>query len=468
MKLFFATFLSGSLACLMLALPAGATKLVPQNKQQIQYSYAPLVKQIAPSVVNVYAARQVKQRRSPFASDPFFEQFFGRGIFGNRPQQRTARSLGSGVIIGADGVVITNHHVIKDADQVKVALSDGREFEAKIVFIDKSSDLAVLQMESDENLPAVEIGDSEEIEVGDIVLAIGNPFGVGQTVTSGIISALARSQGGVDDFGFFIQTDASINPGNSGGALVDTRGRLIGINTSIFSRSGGSNGIGFAVPSNMVRVVLDSVRAGSSSLMRPWIGADFQSVTSDISESLGLDRPRGALVAGIAKGSPADEAGLQLGDVVLELDDKRVEHVNALGYRLATAGIGRSVGLKVLSRNEERILNITLEPAPENPPRDEIVLEGRSPFAGAKVANLSPRVAIERGLRSSRTGVVITEITPRSPASRFGLRANDIFLELNSEIIRDTRQLSEITNRRFNGWRYTLERNGQRFTRVIR
>ncbi|MCJ8309150.1 MAG: trypsin-like peptidase domain-containing protein, partial [Rhizobiaceae bacterium] len=198
---------------------------VPESREQIRFSYAPLVKQIAPSVVNVYAARQVQQRRSPFAGDPFFERFFGRD-FGGRPRQRISQSLGSGVIIGSDGIVITNHHVIENADEVKVALSDGREYAAQISLIDKKSDLAVLIIEADVDLPAVVLGDSEELEVGDLVLAIGNPFGVGQTVTSGIVSALARSQNGVNDFGFFVQTDASINPGNSGGALVDMQGRL--------------------------------------------------------------------------------------------------------------------------------------------------------------------------------------------------------------------------------------------------
>lgn len=447
---------------------ANATKLVPQSSEQIRFSYAPLVKKTAPAVVNVYAARQIQQRRSPFASDPFFEQFFGPNVFGQRQQRRTARSLGSGVIIGEDGIVITNHHVIKDADQVKVALSDGREFEAEIALIDKSSDLAVLKMKTDEKFPTVAIGDSDDLEVGDLVLALGNPFGVGQTVTSGIVSALARSQGGVDDFGFFIQTDASINPGNSGGALVDMDGKLVGVNTAIFSKSGGSNGIGFAVPSNMVRVVLDSVRRGSASLMRPWMGVDFQAVTSDISESLGLDRPRGALVARIAKNSPAEKAGLRLGDIVLELDGKPVEHMNALGYRLATAGIGRDVELVVLSQDKRRSLSIALKPAPEVPARDERIVKGRSPFTGATVGNLSPRLAMELSLPTSRAGVVITGIADRSPAQRLGMRLNDIILALNDEAITDTQQLIEITGQRFRGWKFTIERNGRQFTRIVR
>ena len=369
---------------------------------------------------------------------------------------------------GADGVVITNHHVIQGADEVKIALSDGREFEADIILIDKKSDLAVLKVETEEEFPTVPIGNSEDLEVGDLVLAVGNPFGVGQTVTSGIVSALARGQGGVNDFGFFIQTDASINPGNSGGALVDMEGRLIGINTAIFSKSGGSNGIGFAVPSNMAQVVLNSVRAGSDVIIRPWVGADFQTVTSEIAQSLGLDRPRGALVSGLAPDGPAESAGLRLGDVVLELDGRPVEHVNALGYRLATAGVGRTVDMSVLSRDRVRQLEIVLDKAPELPARDVRTIQGRSPIAGMTVANLSPLLAMELDLPTSKQGVIVLSVDGRSPAARFGFRPKDIFLELNRERLTSTKQLEELSRQRYRSWRYTLDRGGRRFTRVVR
>jgi len=448
----------------------GSTDLVrevPQTREQIRFSYAPLVRTLAPSVVNVYAARQAKKRRSPFSGDPFFERFFGRE-FGGRRQQRMSRSLGSGVIVGGDGIIITNHHVIENASEVKVALSDGREFEAEIKLIDKKSDLAVLKITPDEVLPEVKLGDSENLLVGDLVLAIGNPFGVGQTVTSGIVSALARSQNGVNDFGFFIQTDASINPGNSGGALVDMDGRLIGINTAIYSRSGGSNGIGFAVPSNMVRVVLDSVRKGSDTLLRPWVGARFQAVTADIAESLGLPRPTGALIAGISPDSPADKAGLKLGDVILSIDGKAVPHVDALGYRLATAGIGRDVSVSVLSRSARREVTLALDAAPEKPLRDLRKLAGRSPFTGATIANLSPRVAQEVGLDTGKTGVVIVSVDRRSPASRFGFRPKDVLIEVNDEPVTSTEVMEEINSWRDGGWSYVLERNGKRYSQYIR
>ncbi len=440
---------------------------LPQSMEAIRYSYAPLVKKAAPAVVNVYAAVRMEPRSSPFAGDPFFEQFFGPNAFG-RQRRRSSQSLGSGVIVGEDGIVITNHHVIKNASEVKVALADGREFSAEIKLVDERSDLAVLKMETDELFPIVPLGDAEDLEVGDLVLALGNPFGVGQTVTSGIVSALARSQRGKDDFGFFIQTDASINPGNSGGALIDMRGRLIGINTSIFTRSGGSNGIGFAVPSNMVKVVLDSVRQGSDVLLRPWIGASFQTVTPDIASSLGLPRPSGALVSKVMKGGPAEKAGLQLGDVVLRIDGKTVEHVDALGYRFTTAGNGREVELTVLSRNNEKKVALALMPAPEDPPRDLRVIGGRSPFTGAQVANLSPRVAQELRIPTTISGVVIVGVDPRSPARRFGFQPGDILIEINEQEITNTRMLDRLVRSNRRGWGYILERNGRRFSRFIR
>lgn len=454
---------------LNLGLGAAQGDEVPTSQEQVTLTFAPLVKSVAPAVVNVYAARQVTQRRSPFAGDPFFERFFGNRGFGlPRQQQRTARSLGSGVIVGDDGIVITNVHVVQGADEVRVALRDGREFEAEILLADESSDLAVLKLDTNETLPVVPLGDSESLEVGDLVLALGNPFGVGQTVTSGIVSALARSQNGIQDFGFFIQTDASINPGNSGGALVNMNGELVGINTSIFSRSGGSNGIGFAVPSNMVRVVLDSARSGATYLVRPWVGATFQSVTPDIAVSLGMSRPQGALVAGIEEGGPAEAAGLRLGDVVLSLDGKMVPHMESLGYRLATAGIGRTVKLGIISRGESRDVSIELREAPEVPERDVRILQDRSPFSGLEVMNLSPRVAQEIGLQTDKRGVVITRIENNSAASRFGFRPKDIILEVRDVPIETTSDLAAITRLGGRGWTYVLERDGRQFRRFIR
>ncbi len=288
---------------------------VPFGRQEIELSFSPLVKATAPAVVNVYASQQAKPVRSPFEGDPFFEQFFGRQM-----QPRAKSSLGSGVLVDPSGLVVTNYHVIKDADEVKVATSDGREFESKVLLKEELVDLAILKIEANEPFPTVNLGDSDALEVGDLVLAIGNPFGVGQTTTSGIVSALARTHIGVSDFGSFIQTDAAINPGNSGGALINMQGQVIGINTAIFSRSGGSIGIGFAIPSNMVNAVLAAAKSGADHFERPFIGATFEPVTAQIAEALGMARPSGALIADIADDGPAAKAGLKPGNVVLSIN----------------------------------------------------------------------------------------------------------------------------------------------------
>src|SRR5271165_5914517 len=264
----------------------------PSSMGQLQLSFAPIVKRVAPAVVNVYAAHVV-ENQNPFMADPFFRQFFG----GSMPRELVQRSLGSGVIVDPSGLVVTNYHVIADASEVKIALADKREFAADVVLKDQRSDLAVLRIKgATERFPTLQFANSDDLQVGDVVLAIGDPFGVGQTVTHGIVSAVARTQVGISDYQFFIQTDAAINPGNSGGALVDQSGKLVGINTAIFSRSGGSQGIGFAIPVNMVRVVLASAQGGSNVVRRPWLGAKLQAVTPEISEAFGLKRPAGALV----------------------------------------------------------------------------------------------------------------------------------------------------------------------------
>ncbi len=332
-------------------------RVVPQTHAQLTLSFAPVVEHVAPAVVNVYASRTVLQRQrvSPFFNDPFFRRFFGGpgGLVPDRPRERVESSLGSGVIISADGVIMTNFHVIKDADAVRVALADRREFDAEIVLKDERTDLAVLKvMDEGHEFPFVDFADSDELKVGDIVLAIGNPFGVGQTVTQGIVSALARTRVGVTDYQFFIQTDAAINPGNSGGALVDVQGRLVGINTAIFSRSGGSNGIGFAIPANMVQFVSAAAK-GDGIVRRPWLGANVQLVTAEIAEAIGLDRPRGVLVAGLFRNGPADAAGLEVGDLITKVGGAEVSDPDSFGYRFATKPIGSSTDLQVLRNGEE-------------------------------------------------------------------------------------------------------------------
>src|SRR5829696_5566846 len=316
------------LASAVVATPALAQdRRVPSSGTELRLSYAPIVQRAQPAVVNVYAAKTV-QNRNPLLDDPIFRRFFG--VPGQQPEQMQ-RSLGSGVMVDPSGLVVTNNHVIEGADQVKISLSDKREFEAEIVLKDSRTDLAVLKIkDGKEKFATLDFANSDELLVGDVVLAIGNPFGVGQTVTHGIVSALARTQVGITDYQFFIQTDAAINPGNSGGALVDMTGKLAGINTAIFSRSGGSQGIGFAIPANMVRVVVASAKSGGKAVKRPYLGAKLQAVTPEIAESMNMPRPTGALVAGVTAGGPAARAGLRPGDLIIAIDGQAVDEVEAL------------------------------------------------------------------------------------------------------------------------------------------
>src|SRR6202163_3919797 len=403
---------------------------VPQSLNELKLSYAPVVKRAAPAVVNVYAARVV-ENRVPMFDDPIFRRFFGGGT----PREQVQRALGSGVVVDPAGLIVTNNHVIENADQVKVSMSDKREFEADIVLKDARSDLAVLRIKDGrERFAAIDLGDSDALQVVDVVLAIGNPFGVGQTVTHGIVSAVARTQVGITDYQFFIQTDAAINPGNSGGALVDLAGRLVGINTAIFSRSGGSQGIGFAIPANMVRAVIASAQGGSSVVRRPWLGAKLQAVTADIAESLNLKRPTGALVSSVTAKSPAARAGLRTGDLIVAVDGQTVDDANAFDYRFATKPPGGQAQLGVMRGGRETKVAVALETAPETP-REETVIKARSPFLGAKVANLSPALADELRLDSEVKGVAITEIENGSLAQSFGFQKGDIVVSVNNEKI---------------------------------
>lgn len=414
---------------------------VPETMSEIQLSFAPVVKTVAPAVVNVYAQRVVRQRTS-MLDDPFFRRFFGRApdMFG-MPRERVQQSLGSGVIVREDGILVTNFHVVKDTQELTIALADRREFDAEILLADERTDLAVLKIDAEgEALPTVEFSDSDDLEVGDLVLALGNPFGVGQTVTSGIVSAVARTQVGISDYRFFIQTDAAINPGNSGGALVATDGALVGINTAIFSRSGGSNGIGFAVPSNMVRLVVDAA-VTDGELQRPWFGAGLQEVTPDLAQSLGLGRrPEGVLVTELHPKGPAKAAGIQSGDVILSIGDFDVIDGQGVRYRLATQRLGSQVDVRYWRDGRERTVQITAEAPPEDPAPNETQIEGINPFAGAEVANLSPAFNEENGLDPVQQGVAVLRVLRRSYAARF-IRPGDIIIEVNGREIRTVDEL---------------------------
>jgi Do/DeqQ family serine protease len=458
-----------SAIALSIAVPAAAqvAPRVPASRAELQLSFAPVVKRVAPAVVNVHGLKAVAQRNNPFFDDPFFRRFFGGQGFGI-PGERAQRSLGSGVIVDPSGIVVTNHHVIESAETVRISLADKREFDADVLLRDPRSDLAVLRIkDGQEKFPAVELGNSDETEVGDIVLAIGNPFGVGQTVTQGIVSAVARTQVGVSDYQFFIQTDAAINPGNSGGALVDLAGRVVGINTAIYSRSGGSLGIGFAIPVNMVRVVVESARGGSAAVRRPWFGAKLQPITPDIAETLNLKRPAGALVASVTAKSPAARAGLKPGDLITAIDNQPVDDPNAFDYRFATKPLGGRAMLTVERQGKASNLAVALETAPETP-REELLLESRSPFAGARVVNLSPAVAEELRIDSEAEGVVIIGVESGSSANVLGFRPGDIVLAVNGEKISRTRDLERIAGRANRQWNITILRGGQQLNVTLR
>jgi Do/DeqQ family serine protease len=430
---------------------------VPSSPAELRLSYAPIVQRVQPAVVNVYAAKVV-QNRNPFLDDPIFRRFFG---LQGGPKEQMQRSLGSGVMVDPSGLVVTNVHVIDGADQVKVSLSDKREFEAEIILKDSRSDLAVLRLKDvHEKFPTLDFANSDELMVGDVVLAIGNPFGVGQTVTHGIISALARTQVGITDYQFFIQTDAAINPGNSGGALVDMTGRLAGINTAIYSRSGGSQGIGFAIPANMVRVVVASAKSGGKAVKRPWLGAKLQAVTSEIAESLGLRSPSGALVASVVANSPAARAGLKSSDLITAIDGQPVEDPNAFDYRFATHPLGGTSQVDIQRGGKPFRINVPLETAPDTG-RNEIVLTSRSPFQGAKVANISPAVADELHLDADTEGVVVTELADDSTAASVGFQKGDIIVTVNNNKIGKTSDLEKATGQSSRVWRITLVRGGQ-------
>jgi Do/DeqQ family serine protease len=453
------------LAALVLAaaVPAAAQqRQVPDNRQQIQFSFAPIVRKVAPAVVNIYTKRVVQERSaSPFFDDPIFRRFFGDSTPFGGSRKRLENSLGSGVIVRSDGIIVTNHHVIKDADKITVVLSDRREFDAQILVNDERTDIAVLRIHvKGERLPYLEFGDADKIEVGDMVLAIGDPFGIGQTVSSGIVSGLARTEVGITDFRSFIQTDAAINPGNSGGALVSMDGKLIGINTAIFSQSGGSVGIGFAIPSNMVSTIVHSAVTGKP-LIRPWLSLRATEVTAEVASAMGLNRPGGVLVEAVQPSGPAERAGIRRGDIILDVDHKAVDDLQGLRFRLATREIGKNVVMSVRRHGKVIDLPFDLQAPPEIPPRDTTILQNESPLSGAKVVNLSPAVAAELGVEESAVGVIVVDIERGSWASRIGLRPGDVVLTVNGQKIGVVDDLKQATRQPQDRWMVEIRRGNK-------
>jgi Do/DeqQ family serine protease len=429
-------------------------RVVPGDALAMKSSFAPVVRTAAPAVVNV-SARGVQQVQDPFWS-----------MFGQGPRAQQVGSVGSGVIVRADGVVVTNYHVINGMQQIKVVLNDRREFDARIILADERSDIAVLQLEGvNERLPTLNIDDREEQEVGDLVLAIGNPFGVGQTVTNGIISALNRTETGISDSGSFIQTDAAINPGNSGGALVDMDGDLIGINTAIFSRSGSSSGVGFAVPAAAVRRVVDSAVGGATAVIRPWLGVKGETVSADLARSLGLDRPQGLVVTEVWRGGPGDRADLRMGDVITAIDGAEVNDQGGLNFRVGTREPNETVRVSVLRDGRPLVVDARVQRLPGNADLQGATVIQSGGLTGARVLALNPALADSLGGDPFASGLVVGGVAPNSYARRgVGLQTGDVIMAVNDRSVNSPQQLANLPR----GSQLLVERRGQRGVLVVR
>ncbi len=437
---------------------------VPQSQAEISLGFAPLVKQAAPAVVNIYARIVTEGRASPFAGDPFFEQFFGD--FG-RPRKRVQNSLGSGVILTPGGIVVSNYHVVGTATEIRVVTTDRREYKARVLLGDKDSDLAILQLMDAGDLPFLELRDSDQVEVGELVLAIGNPFGIGQTVSSGIVSGLARSGAATGrKRGYFIQTDAAINPGNSGGALIDVNGNLIGINTSILSRSGGSNGIGFAIPANLVAQFVAQARLGNTRFVRPWAGMGGQPVDSDLAQALGLALPEGILIAELHKASPFARAGFRVGDVITRVDGMPVNSPQEMLFRMSVAGIGGSSLITRLRDGAFSDIEVRMITPPDDPPGEEITLDSSTALPGLTVVRVNPATVARFGLSFDAAGVVVAD--PGRFGRRAGLKTGDVIVAINARAVVRSRDVHALLSRAERRVSIVIERAGRRIRLRLR
>jgi serine protease Do len=424
---------------------------VPRQITETSKAFSEIVSAVSPAVVNISTTKVFKRDSEPLFEDPFFD-FFKPFHDLRMPKKWKEQSLGSGVIVSSDGYIITNNHVVEKSDEIKVTLLDKRMFKGRIVGADPKTDIAIVKIDA-ANLPTIPWGDSEKLQVGEFVLAIGNPYGLSHTVTMGIISAVGRANVGIADYEDFIQTDAAINPGNSGGPLVNIKGELIGINTAIFSKTGGYQGIGFAVPTNMVRPLMSQL-IQKGKIIRGWLGVTIQEMTPEIAQKFGLEKSRGALVSDVTKGSPAEKAGILRGDIVIEFNRKEVKDVASLRNMVSQSKVGSDVLIKILRSGKEYTVRLVVaelprevtEVAPDQMPDDSEM----GAFTGLTVMGLTKEIARQLGLSKDERGVVVVKVEPATPADEAGIKKGDIIKEIDRKQIsnlEDYNRIASITKR---------------------
>ncbi len=444
---------------ILLSFPQGGSTSLSRPS----FSFSSIVASVSPAVVNIYAPRALK---APLYMGPFFRFFFGDGFEGPL-LKRFEQSLGSGVIVQPNGLMITNYHIIEDSTSINIVLSDGREFDAEIVLKDRHSDLCVLKIKADEIFPYIKLEEPQNLQVGDVVLAIGNPFGLENTVTSGIISALERTRIGRSKYQAYIQTDAGINPGNSGGALVTIHGTLAGLCTLIFSKGGGSDAIGFAIPASKIK---DVIEAGITQrpVRHPWTGLAVQPMTKEIAEALGLSRISGVMVGGVYEGSPADKHGIQRGDIITHINSRPIVDDYDFYGRIGSLSLNTHVALNLIRKGKKESIDLTLEAPPEIPSRQTTLIKGNNPLAGIEIENLSPAVALENDLDWHEKGVIITNVAEGTYAQDLGLKEGDQLQKINTIPIHTVKDVLKAVKNKTRHWQLILKRHGKTIALNIR
>ncbi|MCG2722371.1 MAG: DegQ family serine endoprotease [Thermodesulfovibrionales bacterium] len=472
-------FLLGGITFYLLGRVSGQNKYLPYHGNpnvpgqiiETSKAFSEIVTAVSPTVVNISTTKVVKRDQGPFFDDPFYD-FFNPFHDFNAPRKWKEKSLGSGVIVSADGYIITNNHVVDKSDEIKVTLLDRRTFKGAIVGADPKTDVAILKIDAGNLLPLT-WGDSDKLQVGEFVLAIGSPYGLSNTVTMGIISAVGRANVGIADYEDFIQTDAAINPGNSGGPLVNIRGELIGINTAIFSRTGGYQGIGFAVPSNMVRLIMDQL-IQQGKVTRGWVGVTIQELTSELASEFGLKRSNGALVSDVAKDSPAAKAGILRGDIILEFNGKEVKDVSSLRNMVAQSKSGTEISMKILRSGKEFTVKIIIKELPREVAEvttDQMPIETESTIlAGLTVMDLSKEIIRQLGFNKGERGVVVVRVEPGSPADEAEIKKGDIIKEIDKREISNLNDYTRISSniKRNSSVLLFINRGGKKFYVILK